>query len=705
MKRIKLIALLAVFVAGNALAQFQLALPTLTADQSATMVVPVTLTNSSTVTALQFELNFPTTFEYVGIALTARKADHTVSASVVSAGRLRVVIYSGSQTAFTGTSGAVVEISLKAGTDPIANPITLSNVVLSNELGASLTATTMAGSITVNGPKAEIGSTAIDFGRIVNSDTGNATVTIYNRGNQPFDIQSATSTDMHFTVGTTLPLTVPANSSQTLSVSFHNSTDDLDFVGDLNIVTTDPVTERSSFKVSMKGSSYSLNTLQIGAVSGKMGTELRIPVTVSNQVVLSGMQLDITLPDSAMYVDGSLTRGTAVPDTFQMTASQTGNRLKILFYANDNSTVPVSNAEFCSFKIKMNNYNASYPVTASQIVLANVDGKNVLSSSTNGSILLSAPHLSVVSSIAFGTLNVGASVYEKTFTVSNSGNEPLIITAFTFPTATFQLKSVTLPLTLAANQSTTLTMQLTDIEPGVKSGKMTVSSNEMKSNYEVTISAEIFANFELAALNISAKAGNFAQLDFSLKNDLNVTAIQFDLALPAEIDLNTFSLLPTNRISDWSIEYNKLANGLFRILAYSPSKTAITGTDGIVFSLQFQLPGNMISGQYNLILSNVIVANASGVNVVTKTTNAVITVTATSDNVELEMAKLITQTTDGVVVAVNKRAMIQLFDMNGRIVYFIESASGNEFIALNKHFVGIVKVTTLGKAYTMKIVK
>jgi hypothetical protein len=705
MKRIKLIALLAVFIAGNAMAQYQLTLPTLTADKEDTVVVPVTLTNSSPVTAMQFELNYPTTFEYAGVELTTRKADHTVSASVVAAGRVRVIIYSNSQTAFTGTSGAVVKISLKAGTDPIANAITLSNVVLSNELGASLTATTTAGSITVNGPKAEISSTAIDFGRIVNSATGNATVTIYNRGNQSFNVQSATSTDAHFTVGTTLPLTVPANSSKTLSVSFHNSTGDLDFVGDLNIVTTDSVVERSSFKVNMKGSSYSLNTLQIGTVSGKTGTEIRIPVTVSNQVALSAMQLDLVLPDSAMYVDSSLIRGTNVPATFQMTASQSGNKLKILFYSNDSSTVPKSNAEFCAFKIKMNNYNALYPVTASQVILANTVGKNVMSTSSNGSITLTAPRLSVVSSIAFGALNVGDSVYEKTFTVSNSGNEPLIITAFTFPTATFKLKKVTLPLTLAANQSLTLTMQLTDVEPGVKSGSMSVISNEKLTEFNVTLSASIIANFELAALNITAKAGNSTQVDFSLKNDLNVTAIQFDMALPDEIPLTTLSLLPTNRIADWNIDYNKLASGLFRILAYSPSKTAITGTDGIVFSLPFQLPGLMAQGSYNLILSNVIVANTKGENVVTKTTNGVITVTSASGLESPKTNVLIRYTANGINIQTDIKSLIQLFDINGRLVFNAESVSGNEFIPLENHFIGIIRVVSSGDVFTYKILK
>lgn len=702
--KLKHIALLAIFFAGNATAQLQLSLPALTADKSATIAVPVMLTNSSSVTALQFEMNFPADMECIGASLGSRKEDHSLSASVISTGKVRVIVYSTTQKAFTGTSGTVVEINLKVGTLPGANTISLSNVVMSNEAGATLTATTVNGSITVNGPRAELETTQIDYGRVANGLTGSASVTIYNRGNQTFNITSATSTDAHFTVGTSLPASVPANSSKTLIVNFNNASGDFDVTGELTIVNSDPEAERSTFKIPLKAVAYSLNTIAVGSVSGKTGTEIRVPVSISNQANLSGVQLEITLPDSAQFVANSLTKGDMIPVAFQYSANQSGNRLRILLYASDNSTIAASAGELCAFKLKMNNYPATYNNTLSSVILSNTAGRNVLSSSTNGTLQLTAPQLSVESTVAYGTLNVGQTLYEKSFSVSNSGNEPLVISAFNFSNTQFRIKSVSLPLTLAAHQSTQLTMQLVDVEPGQKATTMTVVSNERTSEINVAVSAQIFANFELAALNITERAGNSTQFDFSIKNDLTVTAFQFDLALPSEISIATLNLVPTNRLTGWTLEYSKLANGQFRILGYSPSKVAVAGTDGIIFSVPFQLPQNMIAGQYALVLSNIIIANAKGENVVTKATNGVINVTDMTTGFTAAKSNIILKQLPAELhIQATNNCIIQLYDMQGRLVYQQESTSNLTVIPLKRNFVGVVKIISVEEIVMRKI--
>ncbi|MDD2995635.1 MAG: choice-of-anchor D domain-containing protein [Paludibacter sp.] len=702
--KLKHIALLAIFFAGNATAQLQLSLPALTADKSATIAVPVMLTNSSSVTALQFEMNFPADMECIGASLGSRKEDHSLSASVISTGKVRVIVYSTTQKAFTGTSGTVVEINLKVGTLPGANTISLSNVVMSNEAGATLTATTVNGSITVNGPRAELETTQIDYGRVANGLTGSASVTIYNRGNQTFNITSATSTDAHFTVGTSLPASVPANSSKTLIVNFNNASGDFDVTGELTIVNSDPEAERSTFKIPLKAVAYSLNTIAVGSVSGKTGTEIRVPVSISNQANLSGVQLEITLPDSAQFVANSLTKGDMIPVAFQYSANQSGNRLRILLYASDNSTIAASAGELCAFKLKMNNYPATYNNTLSSVILSNTAGRNVLSSSTNGTLQLTAPQLSVESTVAYGTLNVGQTLYEKSFSVSNSGNEPLVISAFNFSNTQFRIKSVSLPLTLAAHQSTQLTMQLVDVEPGQKATTMTVVSNERTSEINVAVSAQIFANFELAALNITERAGNSTQFDFSIKNDLTVTAFQFDLALPSEISIATLNLVPTNRLTGWTLEYSKLANGQFRILGYSPSKVAVAGTDGIIFSVPFQLPQNMIAGQYALVLSNIIIANAKGENVVTKATNGVINVTDMTTGFTAAKSNIILKQLPAELhIQATNNCIIQLYDMQGRLVYQQESTSNLTIIPLKRNFVGVVKIISVEEIVMRKI--
>lgn len=688
-------------------AQYQLSVPAVTVDKLATVAVPVSLSNSNAVTALQFEFNYPADMEYVGVSISNRKVDHTVSASVVSVGKLRVVVYSPTQKAFVGTSGAVVAINLKAHTMPGTSTISLSNVVLSNDAGASLSATTSNGTVSVNGPRAEVSTTALNFGRVANGNTGNATVTVHNRGNQAFNITSAVSSDARFSVSTSLPTTVAANSSKTLNVSFNNATGDIDVAGILTLTTTDPAPERASFAVALQAQAYSINTVQIAAVAGKAGAEIRVPITMNSQSAISGIQLDINLPDSAILQENSLAIASFVPSTFQFLANQIGTRLKILIFSNDNSIIPPSNGELCAFKVKMNNYPANYNISFVQTLLSNTHARNVVSAASNGSLQLSAPRLATHATLAYGNINVGQDIYEKSFSISNTGNEPLIVSSIVFSNASFRLKNISLPLTLAANQNQSLVMQLTDVEPGQKTASMQIVSNDSKRLTSVSLSAQIIANFELAALNVTAQAGNTTHFDFSIKNDLTVTAFQFDLALPSAFTLATLNLLPTNRIAGWNLEYSKLSNGQFRILAYSLNSVGIANKDGIVFSVPFQLPIDIVAGQYDIVLNNIVIANAKGQNVLTKSTNAVLTVTSVIadafDNVD--NAVDIRYLGNAVLVQAAPGACVQIFSIQGHLLHQINTTTQQTTFTPISNNILIVKVVSCEKIYVKKLIK
>jgi hypothetical protein len=676
---------------------------TVSVNKTSTATLPISLTNTDAVSALQFEVNFPAGYVYESISLSSRKVDHTVSATVVQTGKLRVVIYSGTQKALTGTSGAVVSINLKSDTDPVTKSVTVSNIVLSDAAGVSVAATTTAGTLTVNGQKAEISALSLNYGRVANGIAGNSSVIIYNRGNQALTIQSAATTNSHFTVSNTLPITVAGNSSAYLQVNFNNNAGDYVYNAVLNIATSDPEPTRSAFAVSLSATAYSKNTLQVGTVSGKTGTELVIPLRVKNETELTGAQFEISLPDSAHFVENSVTKGTVIPAGYQITAQQTGNLLKIVCYTNVSAVIPTSDANFCSFKVKMNNYPGTYSLTASQAILANTTGLNVLTSNSAGAIQLTAPKLSVSSIINFGLLNVGPTVFEKIFTVSNSGNEPLIITAFNFSNSDFSLKAVSLPITLNSGQSQTLTLQLKNVTKGAKTGTMSVLSNEKIPEIKVDLSANVFANFELAAVNLTAKSGANTKFDFSIKNDLEVVLIQFDLESPFVISNPTVS--KSARISNWTTSCYSLANGKYRVFAYSVNNSSITGTDGVAISMPVNIPAGLTQGQYNLNLTNVIVSNAAGQNVVTKSTNAVLTVNGVyTELTDVKSDVVIRQLKNELQVQSSKACSIQIFDMQGKEVYQKNATEDVTVIPIVRHFMGVLKIKSGAEIIVKKII-
>lgn len=704
MKRFIIFIWLSILIVQVNNAQQQLSLGTLAVDKSAVAVVPVSLTNTVGVSALQFDVTFPAALEYQSIALGARKADHTVSAQLVQAGKLRVVVYSATKALLSGSSGVVVNISLKAGTNPGSNALSLSNIVLSDAAGSNVACTTTNGNITVNGPITEISTSSLVYGRVSNGTTSTKSVTIYNRGNQPFNITAATPNDAHFTVSNTFPLTVAANSNVTLQVAFVNAAGDYSFTNELNVTTTDPAL--LAFKVALTATAYSINTLTIGAVSGSRSAELRIPLTVKNDAQLTGVQFEIQLPDSAKLVDNSLVKGSIAPTAMQFRCTQTGNKLKIIGYSNTNALIPVSNGELCAFKVKMNNYAGTYTVSASEVILANTTGLNVLSGNTAGSITLTAPRLSVASSVDFGRLNVGPAVFEKSVSISNSGNEALTISALNFSNSVFRFKNATVPLVLAAGQSQSLIIELTDVAEGQKAGILTVVSNDKNTQTNVSLSAQLVADFEISVANVTAKAGGSAQFEFSVRNDLNVSAIQFDLTLSPALQLISPSVKKTSRISDWATSSYKLANGSYRVLAYSTNNSPIVGTSGAYLNMNLSLPIDATQGTYNLNLSNVSVSNTAGKNVVSKSINGVLTISGVTTDIEQTIPDIqIKQQLDGITINAPQGSCICLFDMQGRLLHQQFSTGNTTQISLSNIKTGIVKVTAGKEVYLQKIIR
>lgn len=694
--------LLTLMVVSTGNAQQQLSSGTLTVEKGAVVVVPVSLTNTVGVSALQFDLTFPADFEYQSISISTRKADHTLSAQLIQAGKLRVVIYSSTQSQLLGSSGAVANISLKAGITPGSNALTLSNIVMSDATGTEVSNSSTAGSITVNGPIAEISTSALTYGRVPNGTTSTQSVTLYNRGNQAYTISSATPSDTHFTVSNSFPLTVAAYSSASLQVSFKNTAGDFSFANELSLTTTDPA--HASFKVALSATAYSINTLTIGSVSGSRSDELRIPLTVKNDAQLIGAQFEILLPDSAKYVDNSLVKGSIAPASLQFSCTQNGNKLKIIGFSNNNTLIPVSNGELCAFKVKTNNYAGTYTVSATEAILANATGLNVLSGNTAGSITLTAPRLSIPSTVDFGRLNVGASVYEKSVTISNNGNEPLTITAFNYNSNIFSFKNVTLPLVLAAGQSQTLTMQLTDVVEGQKAGTLTIVSNDKNKETIVGLSALIVADFELSVTNVTAKAGGSTQFEFSVRNDLNVSAIQFDLTISPTLQLISPTVKKTTRIADWATSSYKLSNGSYRVLAYSINNSPIAGTSGAYLNMLMSLPIDATQGAYSLNLSNISVSNTAGKNVVSKSINGTLTINGITTDVAAVFQNIqIQKNPDGFTVNAPSKCTIQFFDLRGCLLHQQLATGSQMHIPISNVKIGIVKVIADGEVFVQKV--
>lgn len=102
------------------------------ACKDCSMVLPIDMHNSETITALQFYLSLPVGVTLSDCLLTERKGDHTVTYSLLANGNYQVLVFSINNQNFLGSEGALLELSLEVGGDVPSGdyPMIVNNIEL-----------------------------------------------------------------------------------------------------------------------------------------------------------------------------------------------------------------------------------------------------------------------------------------------------------------------------------------------------------------------------------------------------------------------------------------------------------------------------------------------------------------------------------------------------------------------------------------------
>ena len=99
------------------------------------------------------------------------------------------------------------------------------------------------------------------------------------------------------------------------------------------------------------------------------------------------------------------------------------------------------------------------------------------------------------------------------------------------------------------------------------------------------------------------KGGSIA-LPVNLNNTESITALQFEMALPAGVTISKCQLTD-RKGDDHTASSKKLANGNYQLAAFSGSKTPFSGTEGAVLNLTLDVNKDMTEGEYPISLTNI----------------------------------------------------------------------------------------------------
>ncbi len=356
------------------------------------------------------------------------------------------------------------------------------------------------------------------------------------------------------------------------------------------------------------------NVLKIGQYSVQPNTEFTVQLEADNSSPFVAFQVDIPIPVGFKYIEGSSQLISARVSGHAFSASLlTGNTLRLIGYSASNTAFVGTSGPLVSFTLKSGTIPATYALELQQPMMSDNQSTNNLTNSVNGSVTVLAPNLKLsATELNYGRVPLESSA-QQTFQITNEGNRDLVINSISFNDAQFSILDAT-PFTISANNSRSISVKFSPIIKGTNSKQLQISSNDPdQPNSTIALNAIAFAVNEIHTGNIIGASSSSATLDFSLNNMEEFTGFQFDLNLPQPM-----SYLPETaklyRLDDHTVSVSQLNAQTLRVLVFSSGNKSFTGTDGKVLSLDFNLNG--VAGYYSIGMSNVIIANILGENIV-----------------------------------------------------------------------------------------
>jgi len=370
------------------------------------------------------------------------------------------------------------------------------------------------------------------------------------------------------------------------------------------------------------------NIMQIDDASVAAGGQVTISIGISNADPFVGFQLDIPLPGAVSYVNNSAALDNSRSNGHSLSASLLNeNTLRIIAFSINNTPFNGNSGMVATFELNAGNVPGTYGLLIQNAMIASASSANILTGTTNGSLTIQAPNIQVSpASDNFGSIPLGGTS-ERGFTVENTGNQSLSITAITFDNAYFENLGSS-SFSLSPGQSQTVSVRFSAVVKGTYNNTMSIQSNDPDQPVTtIGLEAIAFAVNELHTGNMEAASGTQADLSFTINNMEDFVGFQFDLSLPTPLTyVDGSGSLNPDRITDHQLSVSMVSSTSLRVIGLSPTNTPFLGDDGTIVTLSFAIEGT--GGWYPLNISGVIIGDINGDNVVSASTNGGLTITA-----------------------------------------------------------------------------
>lgn len=360
------------------------------------------------------------------------------------------------------------------------------------------------------------------------------------------------------------------------------------------------------------------------SASGHPGDDVELAVQVQGFGQITAAQLNIDLPQTLAYVENSaVLRQEVVSASHQLQVTQTGNQLKIYVYSLQLDVMNNHQGNLLTFRLHVGNQPGTYQLTPAA-VLSNSNGGDVSATVTSGQVTVLAPSIQLSAvEIDFGRQPI-RNTYSESVTISNTGNEPLTVTAAQCSSDRFSVAG--LPCTIQPKESKNLTVSYAPLKAGVEDATIKLMSNAANGMQTIHVKAEPYSVNELRVKCSTEPNNNQFRVSVEMENMDPIVAVQCTFDLPDALAyVDGSAQLNANRTNGHQLSASIL-NGKLKVYIHAVSNTAIPASSGELFS--FCVAPDGASGDYHLSPSDVILSNANGDNMLSGTTEGTIHLSA-----------------------------------------------------------------------------
>ena len=305
------------------------------------VTIHLTMNNMDAITGFQFEFALPDVLKYVdeSFVLSNRKADHTLL-TTLNDGVLRAISYSSTNASFTGNDGEIASFRVKLdGRNGVM--LNAQKAILTSQIKNVTTDVLSArygGNVNIKSPRLSINS-SINMGKVSITEDCTYTLTIHNYGSASLNISKVLFDNEALNVKETVPMTIGASSSKTLTVVY-NSLEEKDFAATMQIYSNDP--DQRLVNISVTGSRFAPNYLTLDIPTVPSTDDLQVRVNLDNYDAIDGLQFDVKVPTTIV---GKKTVALYQPKTDGVTLTERATGMTVDVRKIDETTVRY----FCYF--------------------------------------------------------------------------------------------------------------------------------------------------------------------------------------------------------------------------------------------------------------------------------------------------------------------------------------------------------------------